>query len=319
MATTVGSSGAPEQTKLLLQDMLSKHHERVFNVALDKDEQQYHQAYLYLVMALVREFWNGNRRGVTGTYFYRETQKNPAGFWSSGLQYLGHNIAAIAVDGDGDVIDFDFNHNEIFKSSMEHAEARLLRRLFSLTGLRADWSQALGEDYYSKDPRPDDPQSLSERKERFSTTLSKVTIYTSLEPCAQCAGMMALARIPKVVYLQEDPGAERVADILHILKPYGYAAEPIPASACGLKYGTNLDRAYGEYRRLMSDPKADPFYVSADGRIDRSTNLTAFLCTDPAKREYDDAANAFLESSTSTGLRDFFEYAKEGGHRGTPH
>ena len=128
-----------------------------------------------------------------------------------------------------------------------------------------------------------------------------------------------LPRLPRQIGVISSPTGAAIRDILHILKPYGYAAEPIPASACGLKYGTNLDRAYGEYRRLMSDPKADPFYVSADGRIDRSTNLTAFLCTDPAKREYDDAANAFLESSTSTGLRDFFEYAKEGGHRGTPH
>ncbi len=49
-----------------------------------------------------------------------------------GDRYLGHNIACIAVDENGSILDFDFNHNELFNSSAEHAEARLVRRLFSL-------------------------------------------------------------------------------------------------------------------------------------------------------------------------------------------
>src|SRR5262249_60859373 len=35
-------------------------------------------------------------------------------------RYVGHNIACIAVDGNGEIIDFDFNHNHFFRSSAEH-------------------------------------------------------------------------------------------------------------------------------------------------------------------------------------------------------
>ena len=45
--------------------------------------------------------------------------------------YLGHNIVALAVDWDKqEVIDFAFNHNSVFKSPAEHAEMRLLDRIF---------------------------------------------------------------------------------------------------------------------------------------------------------------------------------------------
>lgn len=35
--------------------------------------------------------------------------------------------------------------------------------------------------------------------------LSGCTLYTTLEPCAQCAGAIVLARIPRVVYAASDP------------------------------------------------------------------------------------------------------------------
>lgn len=35
--------------------------------------------------------------------------------------------------------------------------------------------------------------------------LSGCTLYTTLEPCAQCAGAIVLARIPRLVYAASDP------------------------------------------------------------------------------------------------------------------
>ncbi len=35
--------------------------------------------------------------------------------------------------------------------------------------------------------------------------LSRCTLYTTLEPCAQCAGAIVLARIPRLVYAASDP------------------------------------------------------------------------------------------------------------------
>src|SRR5262249_43677080 len=98
------------------------------------------------LMSLLRQNWNGNKKGAIGNYparpnqIWRELDKDiflyrprPAGELDVGeprkVDYLGHNIACLAVDGDGDIIDFDFNHNEVFSSSVEHAESRLIRRL----------------------------------------------------------------------------------------------------------------------------------------------------------------------------------------------
>src|SRR4051812_28800496 len=90
-----------------------------------------HQIYGLLLMSITRYFWNGNKRGRRGEYPLNPSEA--AGDIGNFLDkdYLGHNIGALAVDADGNVIDFDFNHNEIFNSSAEHAEARLIRRLFS--------------------------------------------------------------------------------------------------------------------------------------------------------------------------------------------
>ncbi len=37
-------------------------------------------------------------------------------------------------------------------------------------------------------------------------SLKKHTVYTTLEPCAQCSGMMTLCSIERTVYGQTDPG-----------------------------------------------------------------------------------------------------------------
>jgi hypothetical protein len=99
-----------------------------------------HGIYALLLMALVARFWNGNSNGPRGVYPFRGTQKdldqgsNPQCLRYKGDlndaddpqriswdRYLGHNIACLAVDGRGEIMDFDFNHNAIFRSSAEHA------------------------------------------------------------------------------------------------------------------------------------------------------------------------------------------------------
>jgi hypothetical protein len=134
-----------------------------FNIGRDAPElshpavRERHKIYCYLLMKLVVRFWNGNKRGPLGTYPLRQGQidrpqlperpqryrgemiANPGGLRVNWDRYLGHNIACIAVDGNGEIIDFDFNHNDFFRSSAEHAESRMVRRLFSLTDIFDGW------------------------------------------------------------------------------------------------------------------------------------------------------------------------------------
>jgi tRNA(Arg) A34 adenosine deaminase TadA len=153
-------------------------------------------------MKLIVRFWNGNKRGPIGSYPLREKQieaqqaqglrykgdmiANPEGSRVNWDRYLGHNIACIAVDGNGEIIDFDFNHNDFFRSSAEHAESRMVRRLFSLADIRDSWKTG---------------QQIGNKSRAFS--LNDVTLYTSLESCAQCSGVMSLGGVKQIIYLAE--------------------------------------------------------------------------------------------------------------------
>ena len=101
-------------------------------------------------MSVVLGQWNGNKFGESGDYGpWRAEQvigsADGGGHLYAGGTYEGHNIAALAVDGEGRVeIDFDFNHNNAFDSSAEHAESRLVRRVFSLDQVYAPWAAPLG-------------------------------------------------------------------------------------------------------------------------------------------------------------------------------
>jgi len=164
-----------------------------------------HQIYCHLLMKLMVRFWNGNKRGPLGSYPRRVKQMeavqpaqptlryrgdmiaDPDRLRINWDRYVGHNIACVAVDGNGEIIDFDFNHNDFFRSSAEHAESRMVRRLFSLTDIFDSWKTG---------------DRIGDRSRAFS--LQNVTLYTSLESCAQCSGVMSLGGVKQVVYLQND-------------------------------------------------------------------------------------------------------------------
>jgi tRNA(Arg) A34 adenosine deaminase TadA len=277
----------------------------------------------------MRRFYNGNKNGSRGTYHWREKQREEDGRYRGG-DYLGHNIGALAVDATGDIIDFDFNHNQVFGSSAEHAEARLIRRVFSLTQLYDGWETRL----------PDDPP----RTRGYSTLLGGVTVYTSLESCAQCSGVMALGQVGQVVYLQRDPATYHIGNILWNLTssdaPEGRASapRPIPGSEIGISYFDELNKKYRDYYYTVKDR---PFHSVEGQTADCSTALTCFLCTDDALDIFERAQQEFFALSEG-GLKypdfqplemlreftnaealsraaRFYQYASEAGRRGTPH
>lgn len=287
-----------------------------------------HTLYCGLLSKLIVHYWNGNKRGKEGKYPWRSAQLLKTGQYNGG-DYLGHNIAALAVDANGFVIDFDFNHNELFSSSVEHAESRLIRRIFSLAQLNNGWATRgvmgpLGGTSYSN-------------------ILSDVTVYTSLESCAQCSGIMALGSVKEVVYLQRDPGQYSIGNILRQLSPVQSsfrAPLPIPADALGFDYFSQLNKAYADF---AMEVKSKPFFEPNEGVADRSPSITSFLCTDVALNIVEAASKHFdsvgktkfpmyrpmrktgAPSSAMTNeqvlghVRAFFSYAATEGKRGTPH
>jgi tRNA(Arg) A34 adenosine deaminase TadA len=317
--------------------------------------QERHRIYSLLTLSLVAAYFNGNKGGTGGSYPWRPMQAE--GDHYRGGTYLGHNIAAIAVDPAGRVIDFDFNHNEIFNSSVEHAESRLLRRLFSLANLREDWSPPTRLAFFefraevgldpSASVAPGQVNAPIVPAHPYGSLLSGYTIYTSLESCAQCSGIMALARIKQVVFCQRDPGQFMVGYLMATLGADVDSAgnaliPPIPVSGdgVGLRQFAALDAAYATYRSGVGEDR--PFQIKPDGRKDKSPSITSFLCTDLAQEilqgsrtDLDEmvlmypsfipdlASPSPHESLTNEQAlrhsRDFFEYAVEYGRRGTPH
>ena len=322
---------------------------RVDLPAIDPKWAERHRIYSLLTLALIHGYWNGNKYSPDGTYPGREAQKITDGRYR-GDRYLGHNIACIAVDENGEIIDFDFNHNEIFNSSAEHAESRLIRRIFSLNQVYDHWQTET---------------EVGRDRVGYGVTFNGTTIYTSLESCAQCSGVMTLACARRVVYLQTDPGQYFVGNILFNLSqpkpkpaflkmtktedytrpskiPKRYQApEPVDAALFGFEYKARLERAYLEFVDKCWVKQTEPFYVAPNGEKKFTDSLTSFLCTDAvlavvtaaeaelqgmvlkfgdfAPPRSDGTPAQYTNAHALDHAKKFLAHAIKQGNRGTPH
>lgn len=316
----------------------------------DEAVKERHQIYCYLLMKLIHRFWNGNKRGPVGSYPLRVKQTEP-GSAASPIQryrgdaipnpdrlrvnwdrYLGHNIACVAVDGNGEIIDFDFNHNDFFRSSAEHAESRMVRRLFSLADVYDNWRTG--------QPVGDKPRAAS---------LNDVTLYTSLESCAQCSGVMSLGGVKQIVYLQNDFTAYKIGNIMfNLANPVaGAPGAPIPVAGSDIDLrqfkmlnDANLDFVKKMKEARQANDSGGAFFISADkSQVDFEPAITSFLCTDAAHDIFEDGGklldtmqlkfpdrrfpNATDQVLTNAQClkeaRNFYKYADMEGYRGSPH
>lgn len=290
-----------------------------------------HAIFAYALMAITHHYWNGNKYG-RGVLYPLNTVTDPTmERGPAGGDYLGHNIAALAVDARGNIIDFDFNHNEVFNSSVEHAESRLLRRLFSLALVQDSWQAAASAAQ----------RAAADVPGYYANVLAGVTVYTTLESCAQCSGIMALAKLGQVVFLQTDPGQYSVGNIMrNMTVNTGLPApQPIPASSFGFKLHDSLD---DEYRCFRQRGASKPMVTGPGGALigaSATTSITSFLCTKaaqdifaagaidlqnikathPLHRPQGAPADALTNDAALAEARAFVRYAITSGQRGTPH
>jgi tRNA(Arg) A34 adenosine deaminase TadA len=285
-----------------------------------------HRIYSLLLLALIAHHWTPLKRGRRGHYPW---SGDSDGGTARHYEYLGHNIAALGVDGNGRILDFEFNHNAIFDSSAEHAEVRLVRRLYSLAHVSDSWSPVTLTGQGGTVERPS------------YVNLSDVTIYTSLESCSQCAGAMMLAQVKEIVYLQTDPDMFWIGRILRNLSSGKLRAPlPIAAAEIGLRQFAELDAAYSYFKREVCAER--PFFVPDEGEPDVSASLTSFLCTEEARAIFQSGAEDHSALVQAGGLEhpdyrpadarapltnrevvaeadDFLTYAINHGSRATPH
>lgn len=111
--------------------------------------------------------------------------------------------------------------------------------------------------------------------------LDKYHVYTTLEPCVMCAGMITMVAVNRVVYGQHDVDYSKAFERLAMdTRPIGgFAPYPrqVQAMPSILPFCTQLDDAYQVF--LNTDPEKV---------------LAKFLASDPAEVVFKQAAEAFL-------------------------
>ncbi|MEJ2199679.1 MAG: hypothetical protein P8X63_01490 [Desulfuromonadaceae bacterium] len=176
----------------------------------------------------------------------------------------GYNIGSVLLNDtspDGRLVFWARNCNSITENETQHGEVRLM--LGYLAKLHAARQQG--------EPVPD------------IKNLAGYTVYTTLEPCAQCAGMMTLQEVYRTVYGQSDPGFGKAIERLELdssALPDGYPPYPRPviSERATIIYCDQLEAAYTEYQKQTG----------------QQGHITDFLKSEPAKNIFAAAYDEFM-------------------------
>ena len=157
----------------------------------------------------------------------------------------GYNIGSVLVDSMKYVVHWAINSVNITMNETQHGEVRLM-------------------------------QSYLDSIQSFS--LKGFSIYTTLEPCAMCSGMMKLTELYRTVYGQTDPA-------------YGKALERLQ-----LESATCCNGGYTPYPRpVISERSPDPVSVEIDSTYAqyKGVRIVDFLATQEAKLLFQKASDMF--------------------------
>ncbi len=154
----------------------------------------------------------------------------------------GYNIGAVLVNSDGYVVSWGRNSVNEKRDGTRHAEVEAM------------------ETYLRDKP---------------GSSLDGFTLYTTLEPCAMCAGMMVMTKVERVVYGQEDLLFGDVHERLQLDSRAGSVAV-----------------GFGPYERRVNVVKSTgPVTQALDSLY--SGNLLDFLCSDNARAVFQEARRLF--------------------------
>lgn len=240
------------------------------------------EIYVLLVGAIQADQFLFNKKG--DKYFY------PLSPNITKKAYNGHNISSIIVDETGLIVDYAFNHNELFSSSLEHAESRAIRRamtnLYTYKHLLNRFESKNNANYNSEKTWWMGNYKKDYEKVKMTKKLMNCSLYSSLESCAQCSGIMALARMDRVTYLMRDTGYFNIGNIIHNLTKGEALAAPKPIFSFNYTYTTCLLALTFELTWLLMSKLSDilkKFYknLNNDEQSARLNNLKSYLDSKP--------------------------------------
>ena len=163
----------------------------------------------------------------------------------------GHNIGSVLVNQNNRPVFWARNANAITSNGSQHGEVRLIHNYLDCSA-----------DKYLKD----------------------YTVYTTLEPCAMCTGMMSLTKLTRAVYGQKDP-------------EFGDALERLALNSKTSHGG------YKPYPRLFSSIRASTEYTERlEKRYKNSgmSNITAFLRQEQTRKIFEEATQELLTLKADT-------------------
>ena len=177
--------------------------------------------------------------------------------WQSdtGASSRGYNIGSVLVAPDGQIVAWGRNCNRRTGNGTQHGEVRLIQGYLA---------------------------------ERRSYYLEHHVVYTSLEPCAQCAGMMVLAKVGRVVYAQTDPDYGKAMERL------GLDSRALPDSR---GYRPYPRAAASEHGHFAAAQELDAAMAAESARPDRRA-LVEWLASSEAREIYRRAAERLANMAT---------------------
>ncbi|CAM2978780.1 nucleoside deaminase [Helicobacter burdigaliensis] len=148
----------------------------------------------------------------------------------------GHNIGSVIVDNHTNKpVFWARNSVDITHNGTQHGEVRLATNLLNCQG--------------------------------FDKYLKNYTLYTTLEPCIMCTGMLSMVQIPKVVYVQKDVDYGNTQEMIKSAKyPRSYEVYSVDNV-----YKQSLEKGFEKYKSSVAP------------------SVTAYLLTDEAKKIYENA------------------------------
>jgi len=190
--------------------------------------------------------------------------------WQTYDSTRGYNIGGVLVNDKGEVVNWARNSTKVCFDKTAHGEVRLLQS-------------------YLNDEKT--------RKAKIKY-VDGCTVYTTLEPCMMCSGMLIFLKTDRVVYGQTDPGyglnIERLQSDIVVDQdtiPANSRAKSLDNSLCKSDCTKSLDSAYSKFKGkgivdFLYKDEARRIYIQAREKL-----LTYEVVNDENKKILKNAQN----------------------------